>query len=569
MLTTRYSLLAGALVLSCSLFAAPRAKAQAPAWQTALAVATTSGSQSYVQKSAADASGNVYLAGVFTGTITLGNTALVSLTTYHAFIAKWSSATNTFTWAQALDGTQQQDVNGLAVSGSTVYLGGSFSGQLVAGSQTLVSQGGNDIYVLKLIDAGPSATAVWAQRAGGAGYDTCSGLVVQGSAVYLSGQLDAPSATFGTVAVPSVSASSGCVAKLVDAGSSSSFSWAQVLGTTRFNAVNALAVQGSTVYALATYAGTLSAGSVVLPSPTNNTENSTVGLLKFSDQGSSVLPIWGQPLGGLSSAQGMAIVTSGSTAYIAGYYSGPTFTAGTLTLTNDGGLQPFLVKLTDAGTSSSFNWVQTVNGLGSKYPRALALRGSSLYVAGELIGQAQFGSTTLSSQGRSNAFVARLLDAGSTSSWAWGTRAGGAGDCIAYSLTLSGTQVVVGGSATNATLFGTQTITAATTRNYGFVASLTDATGLAVAPPTMARMPLPYPNPAHGYINVPVSPTAGTGALTLKLVDALGRLVRTQVVAPYAGASEVVFDLRGVVPGVYALRLGAGGTPATERLVVE
>jgi hypothetical protein len=161
------------------------------------------------------------------------------------------------------------------------------------------------------------------------------------------------------------------------------------------------------------------------------------------------------------------------------------------------------------------------------------------------------------------------LDAGSSSSWAWGTRAGGADDCIANSLTLSGTQVVVGGSATNATLFGTQTITAATTRNYGFVASLTDATGLAVAPPTMARMPLPYPNPAHGYINVPVSPTAGTGTLTLKLVDALGRLVRTQVVAPYAGASEVVFDLRGVVPGVYALRLGAGGTPATERLVVE
>ncbi|RZK26671.1 MAG: hypothetical protein EOO63_14405, partial [Hymenobacter sp.] len=166
MITTRYSLLAGALVLSFSLLAAPLAKAQAPAWQTALAVATTNGSQSYVQQSAADASGNVYVAGIFTGTVTLGNTALVSLTNYHTFVAKWSSATNTFTWAQALNGTAEQRLDALAVSGSTLYLGGGFSGQLVVGGQTLTSQGSGDMYVLKLTDTGTTATVAWAQRAG-------------------------------------------------------------------------------------------------------------------------------------------------------------------------------------------------------------------------------------------------------------------------------------------------------------------------------------------------------------------------------------------------------------------
>lgn len=567
MITTRYSLLAGTLALSFSLLAAPMAKAQAPAWQTALAVATTNGSRSNVLRSAADASGNVYVAGTFTGTVTLGNTALVSLTNYHTFVAKWSSATNTFTWAQALNGTEEQRLDALVVSGSTLYLGGGFSGQLVVGGQTLTSQGSNDMYVLKLTDTGTTATVAWAQRAGGVGYDTCAELAVQGSTVYMSGQIEAPSATFGSVVVPLVSAPSGFVAKLVDAGSSSSFGWVQVLGTTKFNAVNALAVQGSNVYALATYSGTLSAGQVVLNSPTNNTDNSTVGLLKLSDQGSSVLPVWGQQFGGLSNAQAMAIVTSGNTAYVAGYYYGSPFTAGTFTLTNDGGTQPFLVKLTDAGTSGTFNWVQTVSGLGSKYPWALALRGSSLYVAGEYSGTAQFGSTTLAPQGSSNGFVARLLDAGSTASWAWGTRAGGAGDCIAYSLTLSGSRVVVGGSATGTALFGNQTITAATTRNYGFLASLTDATGLASAAPTVASTLLPYPNPAHGRISVPVLP--GTGTITLTLIDVLGRSVRAQVVAPAAGANEVAFDLAGVAPGVYALRLAAGGISTTNRLVVE
>jgi hypothetical protein len=567
MITTRYALLAGALALGFSFLTAPMAKAQAPAWQTALAVATTNGSQSYVQESAADASGNVYVAGIFTGTVTLGNTALVSLTNYHTFVAKWSSATNTFTWAQALNGTEEQRLDALAVNGSTVYLGGRFSGQLVVGSQTVISQGSNDMYVLKLTDAGPAATVVWVQRAGGAGYDTCTGLAVQGSTVYMSGQIEAPSATFGTMAVPLVSAPSGFVAKLVDAGNSSSFGWVQLLGTTKFNAVNALAVQGSSVYALATYAGTLSAGSIVLNSPTNNTDNSTVGLLKFSDQGNSSLPVWGQQLGGLSDATGLAIVASGSTAYVAGYYNGSTFTAGTFTLTNNGGAQPFLAKLTDTGTSSTFNWVQTVSGLGSKYPRALALRGSSLYVAGEFSGSAQFGSTTLAPQGGSSVFVARLLDAGSTASWAWATRAGSADDCIAYSLTLSGSRVVVGGSATGTALFGNQTITAATTRNYGFLATLTDATGLAAAAPTIASTLLPYPNPAHGRISVPVLPSAGT--ITLTLVDALGRSVRTQVVTPVAGANEVAFDLAGVAPGMYAMRLAAGGPVTTSQLVVE
>jgi hypothetical protein len=59
---------------------------------------------------------------------------------------------------------------------------------------------------------------------------------------------------------------------------------------------------------------------------------------------------------------------------------------------------------------------------------------------------------------------------------------------------------------------------------------------------------------------------SGPGPATLTLLDALGRPVRTQ--QAQAG-TEVAFDLTGLAPGVYALRVQAGAAVATQKLVVE
>ena len=79
---------------------------QAPAWQNALdtpGVLTNggTGSGSYVSATAADASGNVYVAGLFFGRLTLGNLALPSSSTgfpLDGFVAKWVPANNSFAW---------------------------------------------------------------------------------------------------------------------------------------------------------------------------------------------------------------------------------------------------------------------------------------------------------------------------------------------------------------------------------------------------------------------------------------------------------------------------------------
>jgi hypothetical protein len=102
--------------------AGPAARAQAPAWQSAVLV----GSPLYygVTAMTTDASGNVLLAGTFSGTLLLGGFSLVSAGGDDVFIAKWSPASNTYAWAQRLGGTGDEANPSLVVSGASVYVSG-------------------------------------------------------------------------------------------------------------------------------------------------------------------------------------------------------------------------------------------------------------------------------------------------------------------------------------------------------------------------------------------------------------------------------------------------------------
>ena len=77
------------------------------------------------------------------------------------------------------------------------------------------------------------------------------------------------------------------------------------------------------------------------------------------------------------------------------------------------------------------------------------------------------------------------------------------------------------------------------------------------------------PNPAHGTATVQLPAVPGAAQATLTLLDALGRTVRTQLVPlPAAGATAEV-PLAGLAPGLYRLRVQAGGLLASRALAVE
>ena len=74
------------------------------------------------------------------------------------------------------------------------------------------------------------------------------------------------------------------------------------------------------------------------------------------------------------------------------------------------------------------------------------------------------------------------------------------------------------------------------------------------------------PNPARGSVAVALQSRAAE-TVTLAVVDALGRVVRTVGVGASAGETRVVLDVRGLPAGTYVLRV-AGRPDTAPRFVV-
>ncbi|MDO7852383.1 T9SS type A sorting domain-containing protein [Hymenobacter convexus] len=553
---TGFRLLLALLLLAGRLPAA----GQAPAWQTARAVAVATAASNFnaseLQATAVDAAGDVYLTGTFRNTVLLGAIALTSVGATDIFVAKFSPATNQFVWAQRAGGTGLDGAEKLAVSGNSVYVTGFYNSPTVDfGATTLTNAGNSDVYVAKLTDTGSFG---WALRAGSSGVDFASALVVSGTSVYVAGYFEAPTVRFGTTTLTSAGTMDVFVTKLTDAGPTASFVWAQRAGGADSDLGTVLAVSGANVY-VAGYTSSRTAGfGPVTLTNASNAATTDLFVAKLTDAGPTGSFVWAQRAGGALNDFATALAVSGPNVYVGGYFVSPTAAFGATTLTNvgpSGSYDAYVAKLTDAGTSGRFDWTQQVGSTGAESVGELAVSGSSVYVVGSFSTSVSFGSTTLTNGGTGDLFVARLLDAGSTSSFAWAQQGGGSsGYKGAAAVALSGTNVYVAGSFGGLTAtFGTIIVANPNYIGTGFLASLADPTLTATAAGRALASAQLFPNPAHGTatLYLPVGATAAP----LTLTDALGRTVRRYPAA--AAGPEVVLDLRGLSAGLYLVR-GAG-----------
>lgn len=148
------------------------------------------------QSVALDASGNVYIAGLFAGTATFGPTSLASSGGQDVFAAKFGPAGN-WLWAKKAGGTGNDLALSLAVGPQNVpYLAGAFAGTCVFGGISLASAGSYDIFLGRL---DPSGNWCWAEKAGGTGDDRCYCLALDSSSnAFLAGSFEG-TAVFGPV----------------------------------------------------------------------------------------------------------------------------------------------------------------------------------------------------------------------------------------------------------------------------------------------------------------------------------------------------------------------------------
>lgn len=463
---------------------------------------------------------NVYIAGSFqSATADFGSTTLTKAgtgTTSDVFVAKLTDAgaTARFGWAQQAGGTNDDRANALAVSGASVYVAGNFrSSPATFGSTSLSAGGKNDAFIAKLTDLGSSSSFVWAQQ--GDNTSLINALAVNGATLYMTGFFF-NNVQFGNVSLTSSSTSAytatGFLAKLTDAGSTASFTWAQQLYGTGIVQPQGIAVNGTSVYVVGVFLGsTATVGNIVLTNSTPAFLNGDVLIAKYVDGGLNATVSWALSAGGAGDDFALGVAVNGTAVYVTGLYGIPSARFGSILLTNN--------------STGSFAY---------------------------------------------DVFVARLTDAGTTAAFDWVQRAGGTRTDKAYAVAVSGSSVYVGGIVTSPASFGNQTITSHAVTSIGFLAALTDPTLTAAT--TAAQRTLPFtlaPNPARAATTVTLPAQPGTPTATLTLLDALGRTLRTSTVAlPPAGLHHEL-DLSGLPAGVYAVQVQAGAATATRRLLVE
>ena len=144
---------------------------------------------------AVDGSGNVLITGYYFGAnLNLGGSTLVNTGGEQVFLAKYDAA-GVHQWSQSLGGTTSDFGNAVAVDKSgNVFLAGSFTGTAAFGGSNLVSAGGSDAFLAKYDAAG---THLWSQRFGGTGQDDAYAVAADGSrGVVLTGDFTA-SGNFG------------------------------------------------------------------------------------------------------------------------------------------------------------------------------------------------------------------------------------------------------------------------------------------------------------------------------------------------------------------------------------
>ena len=531
------------------------------------------GAESYVTATAADGSGNVYVAGNFTGALTLGGSTLTSAGSNDVFIAKWEAATARFVWAQRAGGTGDDQIRGLSVAGSSVYIVGDFTGSTFDfGPTTLHNMGElikTDAFVAKLTDTGPAATYGWVKQIGGAGQEFGNAIALSGTSAYVVGWFDGASTHLGDLTLPNggrLGYPDLFVAKVTDAGSTADITWAQRAGGTGDDVAAAVAVSGTSVYVAGHFDGpTASFGSTVL----TNVGQTNVFVAKLTDAGSTSSFTWAQAAGGAGTTEARALAVNGPNLYLTGVlFSAEPNHFGTTTLISAGASDVFVAKLTDSGSMGVYTWALRAGGTGRDVGVSLAVQGPSVYVGGAYQSVATFGTTTLTSAGDFDVFVAKLTDSGSTGAVTWVQSAGGSGPDYAYAVGITGTSVYVAGSARPPAHFGALSLATPSGNQTGFLASLTDRPLLAAAPAHSLSDVELWPNPAHGAVTV-VLPVGWAGA-TIALTDVLGRTVRTFAAGrrPLTDQHQLL-SLAGLPAGLYAVRLQVGPVKAVRWLVID
>jgi hypothetical protein len=346
------------------------------------------------------------------------NAATVTLGTagsFDIFISKLDAAGN-YVWAKKVGNTLSDQGNGIAVDGSgNVYVTGIFRGSVDfdpgAGTFSLTGSTSGSAFILKLNSLG---NFVWAVMPAGNSVSQGFGIVLDAGNVYTTGNFTGtgdfdPGAS--TVNMTSLGGTrDSYVSKLTSAGV---FVWAkQMGGSAGDESGRAIALDAS-----ANVLTTGDFDGVADFDPSAATTNLTpvgaqdIYISKLDNSGNFV---WAKMYGGFSGDFGMGIAADASgNVYTTGYFDGTAdFDPGaaTFNLTTASAQDAFVAKLSSAG---NFVWAKQLASNAAGYGYGIALDASSnVYTTGYFYGTTDFdpgaGSFNITAFGSEDIYVSKL-----------------------------------------------------------------------------------------------------------------------------------------------------------------
>ena len=520
-----------------------------------------------------DASGNVYTAGYFHGTVDFDSgagTYYLSSEGYEDVFVQKLDASGDFLWARAFGGEFQDASRALSIDAlGNVYITGWFGGTVDfnpgAGMYFLTSEGSADVFIQKLDAAG---NFLWAKSFGGTGWALGTSLNIDALGnVYTTGYFEGTTdfdPGVGTHFLTSEGYYDVFIQKLDASGN---FVWAKSFGSLEnLDEGCSLSIDAlGNVYTAGYFSETVDfdpgAGTLNFTSE----GNSDIFIQKLDASGNFV---WAKSFGGVYSdgAKGISIDASGNV------YTTGTFRAtadfnpniGTHFLTSEGESDIFIQKLDASG---DFLWAKSFGGIAGDISTSLGIDASgNVYIAGWFGGTVDFdpgaGTHYLTSAGEEDIFVQKLDASGN---FLWAKSFGGAGRDVAYSLSVEPSgNVYATGYFSELVDFdsGTGTYELTSAGEWDVFVHKMSQTSVGVVESDFGKQLVIHPNPSDGDFVIDLGDVYDLTEIAI--TDMNGKLVYASTLRQTQTAN---ISLKKAPAGVYLLRIQSGKKKVVVKLV--
>lgn len=340
---------------------------------------------------------SVFVTGMFTEAATFETETLLSAGARDMFLLKYDLEGN-LVWATSGGSVVDDDGHSVAADElGNIYVTGDMNYIATFGSHTVEYYGFSDIYLVKYDTDG---NCQWAKSAGGPIYDDGSCVEVKGEHLFLAGAFN-DEAVFDTATISSVGSVDIFIAHYLTDGS---FVEVITAGGDNNEGIQCMAVDDDmSVYIGGWYMLNISFGTATHFSSGSN----DIFLAKYSPgNGFS----WSQSYGGmgLDAAWGMTCDNSNRLLFTGTFEN--TLSMGTATFASEGFDDGFACRFHPDGT---IDWVYQIGGSGSVTARDCAAdQDDNYYIAGDFVEELHIGNQTFSSNGAYDLFFSRLAEGG-------------------------------------------------------------------------------------------------------------------------------------------------------------